>query len=53
MGRRTYSKLHVPRLIRFHTFTSKHSILAADHLDESMAFVYVDNASLDDAKLAE
>ena len=49
----TYSKLHVSRFVRFHSFTSMDSIIAANHFDKSMAFVDVDNASLNDTKFAK
>lgn len=49
----TYSKLHVSRFVRFHSFTSIDSVIAADHFDKSVALVDIDNASLNDTKLAE
>lgn len=49
----TYSKLHVSGFVRFHSFTSMDSIIAANHFDKSMAFVDVDNASLNDTKFAK
>lgn len=49
----TYSKLHVSRFVRFHSFTSIDSVVAADHLDKSVALVNVNNAGLNDTKLAE
>lgn len=49
----TYPELHVAGLVLLHTLAGIHSILTVDHLDEGMALVDVDNASLDNTKLVE
>lgn len=49
----THAKLHVRRLVSLHPIASLLSILSADHLDKSMAFVYIDDACLDYSKLGE
>lgn len=49
----TYSKLHVSRFVRLHSFTSVDSVIAGNHFDESMALVNVDNTSLNNTKLVK
>lgn len=50
---RAYPELHVTGLVGFHAIPCHDGILTADHLDESMTLVNVDDARLDDAKLAK
>ena len=49
----TYSKLHISSSVGLHSLTSIDCIGPADHFDERMALVGVDDARLNDAKFAE
>lgn len=50
---RAYPELHVTGLVRLHAIACHDGILTADHLDEGMTLVNVDDARLDDAKFAK
>lgn len=49
----TYSELRIILATLLHRFLGTNGIVTAEHLDERMAFLLVDNASLNRAVLAE
>ena len=49
----TYAKLCVAYFVLFHTVTGTLRVTPIDHLDESVTFVDVDDASLDHTELSE
>jgi hypothetical protein len=51
--RDTHPELHVAGFVGFHASSSIHGIGAVDHLDKGMALIDVDNACLNNSKLAE
>ena len=52
-GDATYSQLHISLFVLLHSITSLNCVFSINHLNESMTFVIVDDASLDNAITTE